>query len=62
MRKKHFLIVLSLLFIFSCTREYSTEANNSIEDNTNAWVGKVNFQEMENFIQKNTKKQNPKYL
>ena len=58
MRKKHFLIVLSLLFIFSCTREYSTEANNRIEDNTNAWVGKVNFQEMENFIQKNTKKQN----
>ena len=62
MRKKHFLIVLSLLFIFSCTREYSTEANNRIEDNTNAWVGKVNFQEMENFIQKNTKKQIPNYL
>lgn len=51
-----------MLFIFSCTREYSTEANNRIEDNTNAWVGKVNFQEMENFIQKNTKKQIPNYL
>lgn len=62
MKKNYFLIALALLFLFSCTRDYLLESNDNMPVDTNSRVSRINFQEMENFIQKNTKKTLPNYL
>ncbi|QIG88668.1 hypothetical protein G6R40_02840 [Chryseobacterium sp. POL2] len=62
MKKNYFLTMLALLFLFSCTREYLMESNDTIQVHSNSRVDKVSFEEMENFIQKNAKNTLPDYL
>ncbi|QIG88525.1 hypothetical protein G6R40_02105 [Chryseobacterium sp. POL2] len=62
MKKNYFLTMLALLFLFSCTREYLMESNDTIQFHSNSRVNKVSFEEMENFIQKNAKNTLPDYL
>lgn len=62
MKKNYFLTMLALLFLFSCTREYLMESNDTIQVHSNSRVNKVSFEEMENFIQKNAKNTIPDYL
>jgi len=62
MKKNYFLTMLALLFLFSCTREYLMESNDTIQVHSNSKVNKVSFEEMESFIQTNAKNTLPNYL